>query len=809
MKKYIIGFYRKCDLLTMFSICTAFLGLMLALASHYTIAIVCLMICGICDAFDGKLARKYKYSKKQQIYGQQLDSLSDAFCFGAFPALLTCLLSNKISTYFIATIYLLCGIVRLAYFNMLASDDNTKPKGFIGIPITTVAITYPIFFLLLRFINFELIPKVLPFILLLQAISFIINIKIPKYDFTKIISKILNKYVINYILFPMILIVLGNIFFASNYTNFQGIINEFKSGTLIQIYIVLWISMLCMAMTTIFGNTKKGNIVTLVIMLIILFINDVKYMTMGSPLEISDINYLNPDNVKMMAIATTTIGAWIFKVIFKSIIYIFVGVLIIYFDKYHAIQIKGVWKRLGLSIVFIILFLLPILPIDFFNRFEMTKIYKITQNDILTYNSSFEIYAQYGFYQGMILNDATGLNLSPENYDREKTIDILKQAENYSSKKYAKANVVFILSEAYTDMPKIVNEVTFDKPLTSNIDNFQNQSDAKVFDILVTSYGGISVNTEFQILSGASLYFWKPWYIPYNQFYNNYNGNKVPNLIREFNNNGYTTMYLTPWGKNSYHSEYIYTLFGTDKLIYGDSIDGILKGTNYSDESLINSIYNELKETIDGNYKFIIAASAQNHFPFPADKYSEDEFDINVTSSIYSDEDTAHLRAYAQGIYDADRTLGLLYEKIQDLEVPTIIVFYGDHFPYITNNAGEEVYPKAGYLNTDNENLNELRKYTTPAVVFSNYNVDFNDANNMNVSYLGAYILNKLELNISSYYKFLEKSRLEVPIFNRNVYYDIYTNEFKDLGEADDRITKTLNNYRNVQYYAFYEYGFK
>ena len=49
----------------------------------------------------------------------------------------------------------------------------------------------------------------------------------------------------------------------------------------------------------------------------VIVINDVKFNIMGIPLEISDINYLNPDNISMMQTATTSIGNWIIITICK------------------------------------------------------------------------------------------------------------------------------------------------------------------------------------------------------------------------------------------------------------------------------------------------------------------------------------------------------------------------------------------------------------------------------------------------------------------------------------------------------------
>ena len=88
MKK-IIGYYRPCDLLTMASVVSALIGILLAFNNHFTLAIGMLVICGLCDAFDGNLARKNKYTLKQRIYGSELDSISDVIAFGIFPALLT------------------------------------------------------------------------------------------------------------------------------------------------------------------------------------------------------------------------------------------------------------------------------------------------------------------------------------------------------------------------------------------------------------------------------------------------------------------------------------------------------------------------------------------------------------------------------------------------------------------------------------------------------------------------------------------------------------------------------------------------
>ena len=202
MKK-IIGF------ITMLSTILSFCGIVLALKNHYTLAIVLLLLCGLCDSFDGTVARKYKYSNKQKVYGVELDSLSDILAFGIFPAMLTIIIAEyKIYALIPAMFYLLCGLIRLAYFNTLEITKEKEPNTFIGIPITTVAIVYPIVFYIFRVVNYATIKYVMPILLVILGISFIINIKIPKPNTINILKKIFNKYVINYLIIPLSLIVI-------------------------------------------------------------------------------------------------------------------------------------------------------------------------------------------------------------------------------------------------------------------------------------------------------------------------------------------------------------------------------------------------------------------------------------------------------------------------------------------------------------------------------------------------------------------------------------------------------------------------
>ena len=120
MKKF-IGFYDYTVVLTYLSIVSAVFGMTLASKGHFFGAILCLLFSGLCDGFDGTVARtKKNRTEDEKNFGIQLDSLCDMFCFGIFPAMICYLLGVRgVIGLSIVFFYCLCAVIRLAFFNVL------------------------------------------------------------------------------------------------------------------------------------------------------------------------------------------------------------------------------------------------------------------------------------------------------------------------------------------------------------------------------------------------------------------------------------------------------------------------------------------------------------------------------------------------------------------------------------------------------------------------------------------------------------------------------------------------------------------
>ena len=92
-----IGKYNKAACVTYFGTLSSLIGIYLAMTDHIKSAIICLVISGVADMFDGKVARKEKNrSESDKNYGIEIDSLSDTVCFVVFPIII--LFNESLST---------------------------------------------------------------------------------------------------------------------------------------------------------------------------------------------------------------------------------------------------------------------------------------------------------------------------------------------------------------------------------------------------------------------------------------------------------------------------------------------------------------------------------------------------------------------------------------------------------------------------------------------------------------------------------------------------------------------------------------
>ena len=131
--------------------------------------------------FDGKVARMCKRTEAEKEFGIQIDSLADTVNFVLLPVVIMLSLGMySIIDIIVYTIFILCGISRLGFFNINATSD-VPVKYYSGLPVTTTAIIYPVLGFLHGAIDERLFQIIYISATLLTAFLFVFKFKVPKF----------------------------------------------------------------------------------------------------------------------------------------------------------------------------------------------------------------------------------------------------------------------------------------------------------------------------------------------------------------------------------------------------------------------------------------------------------------------------------------------------------------------------------------------------------------------------------------------------------------------------------------------------
>ena len=187
----LIGIYNYTVILTYLSLLSAVLGMVFSAKGLFTAAVVCLVLSGLCDAFDGTVARSKKdRTEEEKAFGIQIDSLCDVISFGVFPAVLCYHMGmDGILGVICMFTYILCAVIRLAFFNVLEAKRQSQEGGcnkvYRGLPVTSISIIFPIFYLLRSLIPEEFFTVLLHVLVLMVAFLFVLDFSVKKPQFDK------------------------------------------------------------------------------------------------------------------------------------------------------------------------------------------------------------------------------------------------------------------------------------------------------------------------------------------------------------------------------------------------------------------------------------------------------------------------------------------------------------------------------------------------------------------------------------------------------------------------------------------------
>ena len=175
MKRYFIGVYNLANCVTYLGIAAAVVGI--CFADQPKIAMLMLLLSGICDLFDGRVARSFKRTDTEKRFGIQLDSFADTVSFVIFPAVFLVTQTRTVWTVLLAIVYVFAGVTRLCWFD-ITTDGNTKY--FSGVPVTYMGLFLPLLYAVHALTHFPGVTVAAAALMLVMSVLFVLNIRVKK-----------------------------------------------------------------------------------------------------------------------------------------------------------------------------------------------------------------------------------------------------------------------------------------------------------------------------------------------------------------------------------------------------------------------------------------------------------------------------------------------------------------------------------------------------------------------------------------------------------------------------------------------------
>ncbi|CAM4109060.1 LTA synthase family protein [Bacillus luti] len=546
---------------------------------------------------------------------------------------------------------------------------------------------------------------------------------------------------------------------------------------------LLFIYMVYIFVYSLLGRIFLSTTITSVVLLVFVLVNYFKIMFRGDPFYPSDFTQI----AHMDSVIPMVMEAFSFWKMFLVIVCIGLLICVVMYIRKHIPVIKS---HIIIRIILVCGSAFMVYAYSNFSNTFMNNLFQKGGVDIRAWNQTTN-YQVNGFVIGFLSNLDTTVIEEPEGYSKENMQRIAKDIEKTyggnigGQKKVEKPNIIFIMSEAFWDPTKLTNLSFSEDPVPNlhhYIENFPGGQ------TIAPTFGGNTANTEFEALTGYSMSLLMPGSIPYQQAIPSQK--EIPSIASELKKQGYYASAIHAFNRSFYKRDDVYKTLGFDHFNAEDTMKNTeVVGDNIGDLSMSKEIIDELNKRKQPT--FIHAVTMQNHFPYKENMFGENKIEI---SGLTEEESKAELEAYTEGVRLSDEALQYLIEQLDDLERPTLVVFFGDHLPLLGTN--KSIYKEAGYIENEETVSERLAMAETPLLMYANFDLPNDNLGLVSPIYFSNLVFDYAGLNKSPYYQFLSEMHKEIPVLRDELKVN------KDGEEID--LTKKqkdmLEQYKMIQY---------
>lgn len=441
-------------------------------------------------------------------------------------------------------------------------------------------------------------------------------------------------------------------------------------------------------------------------------------------------------------------------------------------------------KRLALGARLLCAVLLCIVMVLYVNHFLRSRYVIDVIGPLIPENN---MYVLYRFLQ----NDSLS-TITMENVEESYAFLLAQEKTKETEVDQDYPNVIVIMNESWWNTDNIdPDSISFSQdPMGA----FRELADCCSTGFLTSNvFGGGTVSPEMEFLTGINT----KYYLA-DSAYAQTLGHKLPSLADYFNGLDYETVAIHPYYGHFYKRDSVYKNMEFDKVIFeGDMEYRELYSRYISDESLVNQIISETKKQ-NGKPKFIWSVSMANHLrvldfgPEPTEEYDY-PITVDLKGKYLSQEDYDTLVNYVNGIYFANQAFAQLVEYFSKVDEPTVIMMFGDHSPYFS----EETLELFGIDEEKGDIETLARMYSTPVIFWSNSPKQKPEFSGESMYYLPQILIDYAGLPDSAMTRIL---RYERKYFKTNSKKIVRDAAGEELWECTMEEIRALSHYKAVQY---------
>ena len=357
------------------------------------------------------------------------------------------------------------------------------------------------------------------------------------------------------------------------------------------------------------------------------------------------------------------------------------------------------------------------------------------------------IYTQQWVTQrnGFLLNFSIALRYSsvdkPEGYSKDVVLELMEQYPGVpGSWADRPVNLVVIMNESFGDLTIFDNLDASEDP-TPFLHSLEENTIKGWMYSSVT--GGGTATIEFEYLTGFTSLFQPPHTVAYQLYVEE----GMPSLAALAKSQGYATTAFHPYKSSGWNRVLAYQYLDFDRQMYEQDVPNPYFIRNYiSDKSDYAMIY---KSTEAEETSFFFNVTMQNHSGY-AQGWRNLTRSIELPERLKTADRTAE--QFLALMRESDKALEELITYYRCCKEPTLVIFFGDHQPPLTNAFYEALYGKKLSERTTGE---VMQQYAVPFFIWANYDIEERQDVVVSPNFLGVLTAQTAGLPLTGYMEFL------------------------------------------------------